>query len=105
VCALGQGQEPGVACDAAHEGRHILTDRPQKITFSEMRASGVRGVVVFCADYTCSHSVTLSADKWADDVGLSDIESQFVCSAYGKVPMSGRIFRNIESCPAKTRRR
>jgi hypothetical protein len=44
-----------------------LTDRPQKITFGEMRASGVHGVVVFCSDYTCSHSVTLSAEKWADD--------------------------------------
>jgi len=61
-----------------------LTDRPQKITFGEMRASGVHGVVVFCSAYTCSRCVTLSAEKWADDVRLSDIESQFICSACGK---------------------
>jgi hypothetical protein len=40
-------------------------------------------VVVYCADYKCSHSQALSADKWPDDVRLSDIE-QFVCKACGK---------------------
>jgi hypothetical protein len=37
-------------------------DRSVKITFGEMRASGIEGVVVYCQDYRCSHSVTLSAD-------------------------------------------
>jgi hypothetical protein len=40
--------------------------RPQKITFGEMRESGVFGVVVFCGDYRCSHSTTLPADRWPD---------------------------------------
>jgi hypothetical protein len=35
-----------------------MTDRPTKITFAEMRDMGVRGVLVDCADYTCSHSVS-----------------------------------------------
>jgi hypothetical protein len=26
-------------------------DRPQKITFAEMRDMGVRGVLIYCADY------------------------------------------------------
>jgi hypothetical protein len=30
-------------------------DRPQKITFGEMRSSGVRGVLVYCGDYHCGH--------------------------------------------------
>jgi hypothetical protein len=59
-------------------------DRPTKITFGEMRASGVRGVVVYCGDYKCSHSVTINADKWPDDVRLSDIEGQFTCTRCGK---------------------
>ena len=31
-----------------------MTDlqRPQKITFGEMRESGVHGVLVYCSDYT-----------------------------------------------------
>jgi hypothetical protein len=56
-------------------------DRPQKITFGEMRGMGVRGVLVCCADYRCSHSVALSADAWPDDLRLSDIEPRFVCAA------------------------
>jgi hypothetical protein len=39
----------------------------QKITFGEMRASGVRGLIVYCADYRCSHSVAISGDSFEDD--------------------------------------
>ncbi len=59
-------------------------DRPVKITFADMRESGVRGILVFCSDYRCSHSIALSADRWPDDVRLSDIEPRFVCTACGK---------------------
>jgi len=27
-----------------------MSNRPQKITFAEMRASGVRGLLVYCSD-------------------------------------------------------
>ena len=50
-----------------------MPDRPQKITFAEMRASGVRGLLVYCAYYRCSHSIAISGDGWPDDVRLSDI--------------------------------
>ena len=62
----------------------MTTDRPTKISFGEMRDSGVRGTLVYRADYRCSHSIALSSDAWPDDVRLSDIEPQFVCSACGK---------------------
>jgi hypothetical protein len=53
--------------------------RPQKITFGEMRSGdGPSGILVYCADYRCSH------DPWPDDVRLSDIEPRFVCEACGK---------------------
>jgi hypothetical protein len=58
--------------------------RPQKITFAEMRDMGVRGVVVYCPDYKCSHSVAMNADQWADDLRLSDIEDRFSCTKCGK---------------------
>jgi hypothetical protein len=61
-----------------------LTKRAQKITFGEMRRSGVFGVVVFCGDYRCSHSTTLPANRWPDHLRLSDIEPQFACKACGK---------------------
>ena len=61
-----------------------MSDRPQKITFAEMRDMGVRGVLVYCADFRCSHSIAISGDDWPDDVRLSDIEPRFVCRACGK---------------------
>jgi hypothetical protein len=59
--------------------------RPQKITFGEMRDDmGVRGVLVYCADFWCGHSVAMNADRWPDEMRLSDIEPRFVCKVCGK---------------------
>jgi hypothetical protein len=58
--------------------------RPEKITFAEMRDMGVRGILIDCADYHCSHCVAISADQWPDDVRLSDIERRFICKVCGK---------------------
>jgi hypothetical protein len=33
-----------------------MVTRPTKITLGEMRASGVRGLLIYCTDYRCSHS-------------------------------------------------
>ena len=49
-------------------------DRPTKITFADMREQGVRGLLIYCADYRCSHSIAINGDRWPDDVRLSDIE-------------------------------
>ena len=61
-----------------------MKNRPEKITFAEMRDMGVRGILVYCADYRCSHSLAMSADQWPDDLRLSDIEDRFTCTACGK---------------------
>ena len=45
-----------------------MSDRPQKITFAEMRDMGVRGVLVYCADFRCSHSIAISGEPLADDL-------------------------------------
>ena len=55
--------------------------REQKITLGEMRASGPTRLLVHCADYRCSHSVVIDADRWPDHVRLSDLE--FTCRACG----------------------
>jgi hypothetical protein len=46
--------------------------------------AGPTGILVYCADYRCSHSIEMPADQWPDDVRLSDIEPRFVCKACGK---------------------
>ena len=60
-----------------------MPDRPAKTTFGDMRRSSVRGVLIYCADYQCSHSIAMDADRWPDDLRLSDIEPSFICSACG----------------------
>jgi len=62
-----------------------MHDRPQKITLGEMRESGVRGVLIYCSDYECSHWTKISVDRcdqWPDEVRLSDLEpsSHSACS-------------------------
>jgi hypothetical protein len=52
--------------------------------FGDMRDTGVRGVLIYCSDYKCSHSIAISADRWQDDVRLSDLEPRFVCKGCGK---------------------
>jgi hypothetical protein len=58
--------------------------RPEKITFGEMRDSGVYGALIYCVDFHCSHSIAVDADQWPDDLRLFDIEKRFVCRACGK---------------------
>lgn len=63
--------------------RHTPTHadgRPQKITFGEMRSMGLRGVLVYCH---CGHYVALDADRWPDDLRLSDLEPRFICEGCG----------------------
>jgi len=38
----------------------------QKITFGEMRESGVRDALIYCRDHHCSHHVEANADGWPD---------------------------------------
>ena len=52
-----------------------MQQRPQKITLTEMRFSGTRSLLIYCADY---HSI-----RGDLDLRLSDIEGQFVCKACG----------------------
>jgi hypothetical protein len=66
--------------------------RPQKITLGEIRQMGIRGLLVYCSDYKCSHNIEISADQWPDHVRLSDLEPLFTFQACGlKAPKSGQI--------------
>ena len=58
--------------------------RPHSSAENLSRESGVRGVLIYCADYKCSHSIEMYAGQWTDDVRVSDIEDRFVCTACGK---------------------
>jgi len=56
----------------------------QKITLGQMRASGVRGLLIYCSDFQCSHWTAISGDQWPDEIRLSDLEPRFICQACGR---------------------
>jgi hypothetical protein len=78
-----------------------LSSRPQKITFAQMRGSGVRGLLIYCSDYKCSHLITMSGGRWPDDMRLSDLELRFICSACGKRGADVRPDFNWDKTPVK----
>lgn len=62
--------------------------REQKITLGEMRdgAGGTRGLMVDCLNLRCRYMVRIApaeADKWSDDIRLSDLEPKMICSKCG----------------------
>jgi hypothetical protein len=63
---------------------------PAKIAFAEMRAAGVRQVLIYCSDYKCGHCniVPDDADRWPDELRISDIEETASCA-----PPAGRLPR------------
>ena len=46
---------PEVQCPLVQ--RPAMTTTPQKITFGEMRSSGVNEILIYCRDHRCSHHV------------------------------------------------
>ncbi|MBW5438744.1 hypothetical protein FXB41_29475 [Bradyrhizobium canariense] len=62
-----------------HSATHF-SRRPVKITFGELREMGISGVMVWCH---CGHHVAVSADRWPDELRLSDLERRFICQVCG----------------------
>jgi hypothetical protein len=77
----GEGLSSGGFTPGAIGGimRHARGGRQKKITFAEMRSTGVRGILIYCANFHCSHSIAVSGDRWPDHVRLSDLEPRFIC--------------------------
>jgi hypothetical protein len=76
----------GAAAAGDVVARRLVVKRPKKITFAEMRLAGVRGLLVCCADYRCSHHTTISSDRWADIVEILSRDSPAPPAA-GAAPM------------------
>jgi hypothetical protein len=62
--------------------RVLMGHAPSENHLRRMRsAGGPIGILVYCADYRCSHSIDMPADQWPDDVRLFDIEPRFVLTS------------------------
>jgi hypothetical protein len=62
---------------------------PPKITFGEMLASGVHSVLVYCRDHRCSHSTTISADRWRPSLARAP---DCASSSRQRISLIARIF-------------
>jgi hypothetical protein len=63
-----------------------VVNRHRKVTFAEIRAAGVRRVLIYCTDHRCGHCniVPDDADRWPDELRISDVEDKFVCTVCGQ---------------------
>ena len=59
--------------------RPIPDPSPQQSTADRPVSWSVPALLIYCRDHRCSHHVEVSADGWADDVRLSDIEPGLPC--------------------------
>lgn len=68
-----------------------------------MRAAGVRGLLIYCSDYHCSHWTAISGDRWQDDVRLSDSGARDLPArlAVGVALMCGPTGNRLKPMPDK----
>jgi hypothetical protein len=59
-----------------------------------MRASGVRGLLIYRSDYRCSHWIAI----WRPmaELGLSNLEPRFTCQACGRRGTDVRDWQSTE---------
>jgi hypothetical protein len=57
-----------------------------KIQLANMRENGCRDLLIYCANAPrCWHSAKINADRWGDEIRLSDLEPLVVCTARGAI--------------------
>jgi hypothetical protein len=66
-----------------------------------MRDQGVRGILIYCSDYKCSHSIAISADQWPDTSGFPISSRGSLCTACGKQGADVRPDFNWNKKPVK----
>ena len=70
----------------------------QKITFGEMRETGVRHVLIYCRDHKCSHHIEVSADRCGTVVKKRPQSQDGPRSMTNQTPL--RVFFSCLSCEA-----
>jgi hypothetical protein len=90
---LGEGEEPQQPGHKTGSRSRLvaLMERPQKITLADMRAAGVRGLLIYCSDYHCSHWQRSARMIGRMTVRLSDLEPRFTCQACGRRGRDARL--------------
>ncbi|MEJ2377750.1 MAG: hypothetical protein P8Y71_20945 [Pseudolabrys sp.] len=54
------------------------------MTLANMRANGVRSVIVYCSNVTCRHEAIVNVDTFADDVPVSSLGPRMRCQRRGQ---------------------
>ena len=55
----------------------------QPMTLGNMRANGVRSLVVHCSNVTCRHEAIVSVDKLGDDLAVPSLGLRMRCERCG----------------------
>jgi hypothetical protein len=73
---------------------HGLCARKRSPSAKCARPAARPGILIYCADYRCSHSIEMSSDQWPDNVRLSDLSrGSSARRSANEALMCGRISR------------
>jgi hypothetical protein len=63
-------KKPQAVRHGSRQGWAMAT-REQKIALGQMRQMDVRGLLIYCSDYSCAHSIEVRGDPWLDHIRLA----------------------------------
>ena len=76
---------------------YSIDPRFKPVTLGNMRANGVRSVIVNCSNATCRHEAIVNVDSLADDVPVPSLGPRMRCQRCGQLgrnelarPFSGK---------------
>jgi len=60
------------------------------MTLGNMRANGLRSLIVYCSKTTCRHEAILNVDSLPDDVSVPSLGPRMRCQRYGQLGADAR---------------
>ena len=67
-----------------------MTQLPPPMTLGNMRANGVRSVIVCCTNTTCRHEAIVNVDSIGDDVPVPSLGPRMRCQQCGQLGADSR---------------
>ncbi len=72
----------------------------EPMTLRNMRANGVRSIIVYCSNVSCRHEAIVNADSLGDDVTVPSLGPRMRCQRCGQLGADARPNWNERALPS-----